>query len=73
MDKHFPLLTVENRQPDRINFVRYNKVQVLDIIQDRMKYSRYKASIFDTNALQLISTKVGAHSGDLRKAFEICR
>jgi cell division control protein 6 len=60
-------------EPLLVNFVRYEKPEILKIMQQRIESVNPQVTIFDNAAMQLIANKVGSHSGDARKALEICR
>ncbi len=55
----------------RCQFAPYTHVQLSKIVSCRL--SGLKASVFDPDALQLVSRKVASLSGDARRALDLCR
>ncbi|OLY81679.1 Origin recognition complex subunit 1 [Smittium mucronatum] len=53
----------------RINFMPYSHEQLTKIVSSRIGDN----SIFDQDAVQLCSRKIGAVSGDARRALDVCR
>lgn len=79
-DRFLPRLKSRNLKPDLLPFLPYTAVQVKTIITKRLK-SLLPADEADSTflpffhpaAIELCSRKVSSQTGDLRKAFEICR
>lgn len=79
-DRFLPRLKSRNLKPELLPFLPYNAAQVKTIITKRLKSllpSDKDASdfipFFHPAAIELCSRKVSSQTGDLRKAFEICR
>lgn len=79
-DRFLPRLKAKNMKPDLLPFLPYTAPQVKNVIITRLK------SLLPTDtkqpdyvpfihpaAIELCSRKVASQTGDLRKAFEICR
>ena len=77
-DRFLPRLKSKNLKPDLLPFLPYTAAQVKDIIITRLKSlmpagkENYVPFIHPA-AIELCSRKVASQTGDLRKAFEICR
>lgn len=79
-DRFLPRLKSRNLKPELLPFLPYTAVQVKIIITKRLKslLPEDKAEagfipFFHPAAIELCSRKVSSQTGDLRKAFEICR
>ncbi|KAG8164686.1 hypothetical protein KVR01_004961 [Diaporthe batatas] len=79
-DRFLPRLKSRNLKPELLPFLPYTAVQVKTIITKRLKSllpSDKAASdflpFFHPAAIELCSRKVSSQTGDLRKAFEVCR
>ncbi|KAK2610839.1 hypothetical protein N8I77_004235 [Diaporthe amygdali] len=79
-DRFLPRLKSRNLKPELLPFLPYTAAQVKMIITKRLKSlltSEKAASdfipFFHPAAIELCSRKVSSQTGDLRKAFEICR
>lgn len=79
-DRFLPRLKSRNLKPELLPFLPYTAVQVKAIIIKRLKslLPTDKADsdyipFFHPVAIELCSRKVSSQTGDLRKAFEICR
>lgn len=79
-DRFLPRLKSRNLKPELLPFLPYSAVQVKTIIIKRLKslLPEDKAEagfipFFHPAAIELCSRKVSSQTGDLRKAFEICR
>ncbi|KAK4230488.1 cell division control protein 18 [Podospora fimiseda] len=78
-DRFLPRLKSRNLKPDLLPFLPYTAPQVKQIILTRLKslapegYSPDFVPFFHPAAIELCSRKVSTQSGDLRRAFEICR
>jgi cell division control protein 6 len=79
-DRFLPRLKARNLKPRLVPILPYNATQIKDIIITRLK-SLVPANSTDRNfipflhpaAIELCSRKVSSQTGDLRKAFDICR
>ena len=66
--------TMKTNDIKEIHFQPYSKVQVKGIIEARLKQlANENTSIFDNTSIELCARKVAMHSGDVRKALQICR
>jgi cell division control protein 6 len=79
-DRFLPRLKSRNLKPELLPFLPYTAAQVKTIITKRLKSllpSDKAASdfipFFHPAAIELCSRKVSSQTGDLRKAFEVCR
>ncbi|KAJ0121279.1 cell division control protein 18 [Diaporthe amygdali] len=79
-DRFLPRLKSRNLKPELLPFLPYTAAQVKMIITKRLKSlltGEQAASdfipFFHPAAIELCSRKVSSQTGDLRKAFEICR
>ncbi|KUI66029.1 Cell division control protein 18 [Cytospora mali] len=78
-DRFLPRLKSRNLKPELLPFLPYTAPQVKTIITKRLKTLLPKDSqsdftpFFHPAAIELCSRKVSSQTGDLRKAFEICR
>jgi len=67
--KAIGLLSIEEMQ-----FMPYNKNQIVEIIEDRIKrVSDERNVLISSVALQLCARKIASCSGDIRKALDVCR
>lgn len=79
-DRFLPRLKARNLKPQLLPFRPYDAAQIAQVITTRLR-SLLPAGAPDKNyvpyvhpaAIQLCSRKVAAHTGDLRKAFDMCR
>lgn len=77
-DRFLPRLKSKNLKPELLAFLPYTAAQVKNIITTRLKslmpqgQENYVPFIHPA-AIELCSRKVSSQTGDLRKAFEICR
>lgn len=77
-DRFLPRLKSKNLKPELLPFLPYTAAQVKNIIMTRLKSlmppgkDGYVPFIHPA-AIELCSRKVSSQTGDLRKAFEICR
>ncbi|KAK4659149.1 AAA ATPase [Podospora pseudocomata] len=79
-DRFLPRLKSRNLKPEILPFLPYTAPQVKNIITTRLK-SLLPANHPDQNfipffhpaAIELCSRKVSTQTGDLRRAFEVCR
>ncbi|KAK7745477.1 AAA ATPase [Cytospora paraplurivora] len=78
-DRFLPRLKSRNLKPELLPFLPYTAAQVKMIITKRLKSLLPKEAqpdflpFFHPAAIELCSRKVSSQTGDLRKAFEICR
>lgn len=79
-DRFLPRLKSRNLKPELLPFLPYTAAQVKAIIVKRLKSLLPEDKIdadflpfFHPVAIELCSRKVSSQTGDLRKAFEICR
>jgi cell division control protein 6 len=76
-DRFLPRLKSRNLKPDLLPFLPYNAAQVKKIITTRLKSLMPEGAdympFFHPAAIELCSRKVSTQTGDLRRAFEICR
>lgn len=79
-DRFLPRLKSRNLRPELLPFLPYTSLQVKTIITKRLKslLPQDKAEagfipFFHPAAIELCSRKISSQTGDLRKAFEICR
>ncbi|KAI1773954.1 cell division control protein Cdc6 [Hypoxylon cercidicola] len=75
-DRFLPRLKSRNLKPDLLPFLPYSAAQIKTIITTRLQSLVPEGSplpFFHPAAVELCSRKVSSQTGDLRKAFEICR
>ncbi|KID90026.1 cell division control protein Cdc6 [Metarhizium guizhouense ARSEF 977] len=78
-DRFLPRLKSKNLKPDLLPFLPYTAAQVKNIITTRLKSLMPEGGkegyipFIHPAAIELCSRKVASQTGDLRKAFEICR
>jgi cell division control protein 6 len=82
-DRFLPRLKARNLFPELLPFLPYTAPQIANVIATRLRslLSETEKESVDASfipfmhpaAIQLLSKKVAAASGDLRKAFDICR
>ncbi|KAG5944879.1 hypothetical protein E4U53_006798 [Claviceps sorghi] len=78
-DRFLPRLKSKNMKPDLLPFLPYTAAQVKNIITTRLKLlvpeggKEGYVPFIHPAAIELCSRKVSSQTGDLRKAFEICR
>ncbi|KAJ4297192.1 AAA ATPase [Collariella sp. IMI 366227] len=78
-DRFLPRLKSRNLKPELLPFLPYTAPQVKRIITERLKTLAPQGSpadftpFFHPAAIELCSRKVSSQTGDLRRAFEICR
>ncbi|KAG9961449.1 cell division control protein, partial [Aureobasidium melanogenum] len=78
-DRFLPRLKSRNLKPDLLPFMPYTAPQIANIITSKLK--GLDTSLTDPNfvpflhpaAIQFCSKKVASQTGDLRKAFDICK
>lgn len=77
-DRFLPRLKAKNLKPELLPFLPYNAAQVKNIITTRLKSlmpagKESYVPFIHPAAIELCSRKIASQSGDLRRAFEICR
>ncbi|KAI0817191.1 P-loop containing nucleoside triphosphate hydrolase protein [Xylaria sp. FL0064] len=75
-DRFLPRLKSRNLKPELLPFLPYSAAQIKAIITSRLKSLVPEGSplpFIHPAAIELCSRKVSSQTGDLRKAFEICR
>jgi cell division control protein 6 len=79
-DRFLPRLKARNLKPHLLPFLPYNAAQIKTVITTRLKSLVPKDSptpdfvpFMHPAAIELCSRKVSSQTGDLRKAFDICR
>ncbi|KAL4730059.1 AAA ATPase [Fusarium chlamydosporum] len=78
-DRFLPRLKAKNLKPDLLAFLPYTATQVKNIITTRLQSlmpaggKEGYVPFIHPAAIDLCSRKVSKQTGDLRKAFEICR
>ena len=77
-DRFLPRLKSKNLKPELLSFLPYTAAQVKNIITTRLKSLMPAGKegfvpFIHPAAIELCSRKVSSQTGDLRKAFEICR
>ncbi|KAM0286974.1 hypothetical protein ACHAQH_000659 [Verticillium albo-atrum] len=78
-DRFLPRLKSKNLKPDLLPFHPYSAAQIKSIITTRLKSllpegsQQTSAPFIHPAAIELCARKVASQTGDLRKAFEICR
>ncbi|KAI1329597.1 P-loop containing nucleoside triphosphate hydrolase protein [Xylariaceae sp. FL0255] len=75
-DRFLPRLKARNLKPELLPFLPYSAAQIKSIITGRLKSLVSEGSplpFIHPAAIELCSRKVASQTGDLRKAFEICR
>lgn len=80
-DRFLPRLKARNLKPQLLPFLPYDAAQISSVITSKLKGLLSEQDGADKNyvpyihptAIQFCSKKVAAQTGDLRKAFDICR
>ena len=77
-DRLLPRLKSRNIKPDLLPFMPYTATQITHIITTKLKTlnditSADQTPFLHPAAIQFCSKKVAAQTGDLRKAFDICK
>lgn len=57
---------------DRVDFRSYTRDQIHDILRRRLE-SHQALDVFKNDALKYCAARVAGHSGDVRKALQLCR
>jgi cell division control protein 6 len=79
-DRFLPRLKSRNLKPELLPFLPYTAGQIKDVITSKLKglmpsdsENKNYVPFFHPAAIELCSRKVSTQTGDLRRAFEICR
>ncbi|KAF8464563.1 P-loop containing nucleoside triphosphate hydrolase protein [Kalaharituber pfeilii] len=79
-DRFLPRLKTRNLKPELLQFQPYSAPQITSVITSRLQSllpedapDRNYVPYIHPAAIQLCARKVAAHTGDLRKAFDVCR
>ncbi|ORY62137.1 P-loop containing nucleoside triphosphate hydrolase protein [Pseudomassariella vexata] len=75
-DRFLPRLKSRNLKPNLLPFLPYSAIQIKTIITTRLRSLVSEGSqlpFIHPAAIELCARKVASQTGDLRKAFEICR
>ncbi|ODQ68638.1 cell division control protein Cdc6 [Nadsonia fulvescens var. elongata DSM 6958] len=82
-DKFLPRLKTNNFQPKVLRFTPYSSNEIVKIISERLlsllsgprgdETERLHVPLMHPAAIQLVAKKISASTGDIRKAFDICR
>ncbi|KAJ2989115.1 hypothetical protein NUW58_g3631 [Xylaria curta] len=75
-DRFLPRLKSRNLKPELLPFLPYSAAQIKTVITGRLKSLVPEGTplpFIHPAAIELCSRKVSSQTGDLRKAFEICR
>lgn len=76
-DRFLPRLKARGLKPQLLPFLPYNATQISSVITSKLKALLPPGStqlpFIHPTAIMFLSKKVAAQSGDLRKAFDICR
>ncbi|KAK4105522.1 cell division control protein Cdc6 [Parathielavia hyrcaniae] len=78
-DRFLPRLKSRNLKPELLPFLPYTAPQVKRIITERLKTLAPQGAapdlvpFFHPAAIELCARKVSSQTGDLRRAFEVCR
>ncbi|KAF7488771.1 Cell division control protein 6 -like protein [Sarcoptes scabiei] len=66
-------LKFNNDRFSEIRFLPYNKKQIVQIIENRLKLSNNENLLIDSMAIEFCARKIASSSGDIRKALDVCR
>jgi len=79
-DRFLPRLKSRNLKPELLPFMPYTAAQIKEVITSKLKglmpedcENKNYVPFFHPAAIELCSRKVSTQTGDLRRAFEICR
>lgn len=76
-DRFLPRLKSRNLKPDLLPFMPYSAVQIGEVITSKLKSLAPEGSdvvpFLHPTAISFCAKKVAAQTGDLRKAFDICK
>jgi len=70
-DRFLPRLQAHKLKPEVIAFKPYTAQGITEIIENRL--SQLEKPLMNAAAVRICAAKTAANSGDLRKAFDICR
>jgi origin recognition complex subunit 1 len=57
----------------RCSFKAYNSKEIVAILESKIQQASLHQKVFDNDAILFVSKKTASMSGDIRKAFNICR
>ncbi|CAL51521.1 Methyl-CpG DNA binding [Ostreococcus tauri] len=69
-DRVLPRLRARGCEPQLVTFAAYDGNQLKELLKQRLAVLPFNA--FEDSALELCSRKVGAATGDMRKALNVC-
>ncbi|KAK4615693.1 Cell division control protein 18 [Fulvia fulva] len=76
-DRFLPRLKSRNLKPELLPFMPYSAAQIADVVTSKLKTLNSEDSqnvpFLHPAAIQFCAKKVAAQTGDLRKAFDICK
>jgi cell division control protein 6 len=79
-DRFLPRLKSRNLKPELLPFLPYTSAQIKEVITSKLRAllpadhpNKAYTPFFHPAAIELCSRKVSTQTGDLRRAFEICR
>lgn len=78
-DRLLPRLKSRNLKPELLPFMPYSATQIADIVTSKLRSLNTDSTdpayipFIHPAAIQFCSKKIAAQTGDLRKAFDICR
>lgn len=76
-DRFLPRLKSRNLKPELLPFMPYSATQIAEVVTSKLKSLSSAESqhvpFLQPAAIQFCAKKVAAQTGDLRKAFDICR
>lgn len=76
-DRFLPRLKSRNLKPELLPFMPYTAAQIASVLTSKVKSlvadEQQMATFLHPTAIQFCAKKVASQTGDLRKAFDICR
>ncbi len=76
-DRFLPRLNRQKLKPDLLPFMPYSAIQIANVLTAKLRSLSSSECetmpFFHPAAIQYCAKKVGSQTGDLRKAFDICR
>lgn len=76
-DRFLPRLKARSLKPDLLPFMPYSSIQIAEVITTKLRSlcapGQDVIPFLHPTAIQFCAKKVAAQTGDLRKAFDICR
>lgn len=76
-DRFLPRLKARNLKPELLPFMPYTAKQIAEVLTSKLKSlstgDEQTVPLLHPAAIQFCAKKVAAQTGDLRKAFDICR